>query len=59
MAGRAPTPAPSFMMIFLTSSTRPVAAAGSPAVSSHLPRVTKHPCRVDIRGSPGASRVST
>lgn len=58
MAGRAPTAAPSFMMIFLTRTTRPLLAGGSAAISSHLPRVTKHPCRVDIRGSPGASRMS-
>lgn len=52
-----PTAASSFMMIFLTSTTRPVPAGCSPGISSHLPRVTKHPCRVDMRGSPGASSV--
>lgn len=58
MAGPPPTATPSFMMIFLTRTTRPVPTGGSAGISSHLPRVTKHPCCVDIRGSPGASRVS-
>lgn len=58
MAVHPPTAAPSFMTIFFTSTTRPVPAGVSPGISSHLPRVTKHPCRVDIRGSPGASRMN-
>lgn len=57
MAGRPPTAPPSFMTIFFTSTTWPVAAGCSPGISSHLPRVTKHPWRVDIRGSPAASRM--
>lgn len=57
MAAGQLTTAPSFKMIFLTSTTRPEAAGGSAAISSHLPRVMKHPCRVDIRGSPLASRI--
>lgn len=57
MEGHPPTAAPSFMTIFFTSTTRPVPVGCSPGISSHLPRVTKHACRVDIRGSPGASRM--
>lgn len=58
MAGGVLTASPSFITIFLTSTTRPAAAGGSAAISSHLPRLTKHPCRVGMRGSPGASRMS-
>lgn len=57
MAGHPPTVAPSLITIFFTSTTRPVPAGCSPGISSHLPRVTKHPWRVGIRGSPGASRM--
>lgn len=57
MAGGAPTVPPSFMTIFFTSTTWPAATGCSPGISSHLPRVTKHPWCVDIRGSPGSSRM--
>lgn len=57
MADWVPTAAPSLITNFFTSTTRPGATGCSPGISSHLPRVTKHPCCIDERGSLGASRM--